>query len=450
MKSVEAAVADAARELIPPLGTVLVACSGGADSVALAAAMSGVSDLRCFIGHVDHGLRPESEQEARYVQALAERLGVRFFLERLTDLVVRGPGLEAAAREARYAALTRLAVRARAQVVATAHTRRDQAETLLLRLARGAGPGALAGVRRKRALAAGIELVRPLLDVPREATEAYCRAHGLDYITDPHNSDPARARARLRAAWPALLELNPRLEEALAGAAAVLADEDELLSGLAANTAPTAALHPALLRRVLLALANHAGVKPERAHIEKLRQLLQQGQGALDVPGGRAIVENGTVRFERAGEPAPEGLAIVQAGRYAWQSPELLVGEGKHSVDLDRAPLSWKLRAHRPGDRLGAGGKKIADLWAHIPRELRTRLAVLEDAQGRVFWVEGLRESDAVQGRTGRRLNFEMRPEMDGLAAAFSSKRRHESGSATMNPRAVAGRRRHSKRSQSR
>src|SRR5438874_13144262 len=93
----EAAVAAAP---IPEGARVRVACSGGADSVALAAAISRIPDFRCVLGHVDHGLRPESEQEALLVQALAGRLGVPFFMERLQDLVVRGPGLEAAARVA--------------------------------------------------------------------------------------------------------------------------------------------------------------------------------------------------------------------------------------------------------------------------------------------------------------------------------------------------------------
>jgi tRNA(Ile)-lysidine synthase len=395
---------------------------------------------RCAIGHVDHGLRPESEAEARKVQELAARIGVPFFLERLENLRVRGAGLEAAAREARYGALTRIASKAGAQLVATAHTRRDQAETLLLRLARGAGPGALAGIRRRRSLVPGIDLVRPFLEVPREATEAYCRQHRLSWTDDPHNSDPVRARARLRAAWPALLQLNPRLEEALAGAAAILAEENEFLDALAAKLDLRADAPAALLRRALLARANAAGVRPERQHLEKLRQLLARGRGSLDIPGGRAIVEQGAVRFERAGEqpapPPPEEVAIAAPGRYSWRSRELLVGEGKHAVDLDKAPFPWTLRAHRPGDRFRPGGgrsKKIADLWidAHIPRERRPYLALLEDAQGRVFWVEGVREGAA----RGSSIRFEMRPEMDGLAAALTSKRRPESGSATMRPR---------------
>ena len=236
---VEEAIARAVGSLIPRDALVLVACSGGADSVALAAALAGQRGVRVAIGHVDHGLRPESAREADAVRALAGSLGVPCFVERLGNLKVAEVGLEAAAREGRYAALARLAAGAGASVVATAHTRRDQAETLLLRLARGAGPGALAGVRVQRALAPGLTLVRPLLSVPRAATEALCHRRGLSFVNDPHNLDPARARARLRHGWALLSGLNPRLEEALAGAAGLLADEDDLVAGLARSPRST-------------------------------------------------------------------------------------------------------------------------------------------------------------------------------------------------------------------
>ncbi|TMA31090.1 MAG: tRNA lysidine(34) synthetase TilS [Deltaproteobacteria bacterium] len=153
-ESVEQAVASG---LLPRGKPVLVACSGGADSVALAVAVLRCG-LRGAIGHIDHALRPESAREAQQVSELAQRLCAPFFLERLQGLVTRGPGLEAAAREARYAALARLARTSGADVVATAHTRRDQAETLLLRLIRGAGPTALAGIRRRRSAAPGRRL----------------------------------------------------------------------------------------------------------------------------------------------------------------------------------------------------------------------------------------------------------------------------------------------------
>lgn len=321
--ALEAACAGPAP-LLRPEEPVLVACSGGADSVALAAALgdraagSLRASLRVAVGHVDHGLREGSAAEAGQVSALAARLGLPFFSERLPDLAaaIARDGLEAAARKARYAALARLAAASGSAAVATAHTRSDQAETVLLRLFRGGGPGALSGVRPSRPLAAPagapgpLRLVRPLLKVSRADTEACCRARGLDFVRDPHNLDPRRARARVRAELPRLAELlNPRLEETLAGAAALAADEDDLLAGLAAAELARArrdggvcartllALHPALRRRCLLTCAVEAGVRPERGHLERLAALLDRREVRLDLPGGRAEIDGGVLRF---------------------------------------------------------------------------------------------------------------------------------------------------------
>jgi len=427
--SVEPAVHTGLPRDVP----VLVACSGGADSVALAASAVRVG-VQCAIGHVDHGLRPASALEAERVRELARSLDAPFFLRKIEDLQVQGAGLEAAARQARYAALGEIARLAGTPVVATAHTRRDQAETLLLRLIRGAGPGALAGVRRRRTLIAGVELARPLLDVPRAATEAYCVARGLLWVDDPHNTDLARARARLRALWPSLLELNPRLEEALSGAAATFAEEDALLNALAAAGAH---LHPVLQRRALLLEATDQGVRPERKHLETLLRLLERGEGALDLPGGRAVV-----KFERSRAPLRPlaEVAIPAPGRYVWGPRALEVaatpGRGV-DVDVTQAPFPWTLRGQRPGDRFrpAAGrSKKVADLWigAHIPREERAGLALLADAHGRVFWVQGLRPGDPC-GRGS--VSFALGPEMKPPDGPLPSRRRHESHSATMDPR---------------
>jgi tRNA(Ile)-lysidine synthase len=400
-------VQGAVGKFVPRDARVLLACSGGADSTALAAAVSQGFDA--CIGHVDHGLRPGSERDADHVRALADTLGLPFFVERLEGLDVRERGLEAAAREARYPALARLAAAAGATVVATGHTRRDQAETLLLRLVRGAGPGALAGVRRRRQLAKGIELLRPLLDVPRAATEAFCRERGLRFLDDPHNADPARARARLRAIWPALLELNPRLEEALSASAEIFAEEDELLASLAGGE--IGRLHPALQRRALLARAAAAGLRPERQHLEALRALLRKGRGTVDVPGGYAVLGQGGLRFAAGERPRSLPLCAVAVegpGSYALDSRELQVrteGEGI-PVDLSRAPFPWTFRQKRPGDRyrpVAGRTRKVSD-WlidARIPKDQRPRLAVLEDARGQVFFVEGLRASEAQQEAPG-------------------------------------------------
>jgi tRNA(Ile)-lysidine synthase len=316
-------------DLLPSGSAVLVACSGGADSTALAAAVAvRAQDLsvRVVLGHVDHALRAASHDDADRVTTLGALLEVPVRSVRLASLTgaIRALGLEAAARDARYEALVKLAREGACDRVATAHTRRDQAETILLRLARGAGPGALAGIRRERALASGVRLVRPLLDVPREDTEALCNSLGLSFSRDPHNADPKRARARLRAAWPSLLEvLGAKLEQALAGSARIAAEEDELFQTLASealreaevpgglDALALARLPAALARRCLLAAS--AGVlRPERPHLVTMVGLLERPRAALDVPGGRFRVVSGVLRIEAG--PKPEATAPPRAG----------------------------------------------------------------------------------------------------------------------------------------
>jgi tRNA(Ile)-lysidine synthase len=428
----------AAADLLPRGTSVMVACSGGPDSVALTAALAvcaGELGIQLTVGHVDHGLRPQSAADADHVRDFAGRLGLPFHLRRLEGLDVSALGLEGAAREARYAALAELAGQSRADRVATAHTRRDQAETVLLRLARGGGAGALAGVRRVRALTGAIVLVRPLLGVTREATEAYCRARGLPTIEDAHNADPRRARARLRALMPALADaLNPRLEEALAGAARIAAEEDALLDRLAREALDAAAaadgfaadrlaaVQPALLRRALLVAAQGAA-RPERGHLEQLASFLASGRaGRLDLPGGRAVVEGGTLRFEANAPPllAPADLRVPGPGVYAWAGRALHVGVGAQLADLRLAPFPWTLRTRLPGDRFRVAGrpeKKLGDVWQAegIPASRRDRIPLLADARGRVFWVEGLPPGPACASPPGDAVRFGFAPEMDAL-----------------------------------
>ena len=220
---------------LAPGDLVLAACSGGADSLALAAALAHEAPRLGLRGGgvtVDHGLQDGSAARAAQVAALLGRLGldpVRI----ATVTVASGPGRggpEAAARTARYAALEQVAEQTGAAAVLLAHSRDDQAETVLLGLARGSGARALAGMPAQRG-----RLRRPLLGLSRAALREACQALHLEPWDDPHNFDPSYARARVRhQALPALeAALGPGIAEALARSAAQLSADCAALDAIA-------------------------------------------------------------------------------------------------------------------------------------------------------------------------------------------------------------------------
>lgn len=200
----------------------LIACSGGADSIALALALRSATG-RLAIGHVVHELRTRGEELADRdrVRALAARLGVPFFEDEIAP-PARG-NMEANARRLRYGALTAIAVKAGAVFVATGHHADDQLESVTLALVRGAGPAGLSGVAPRRALARGVALVRPMLGVTRAEAQGVCRAAGVEWSEDRTNADARRARAKIRG------EIGPRLEALRPGAAGRAARSADLL-----------------------------------------------------------------------------------------------------------------------------------------------------------------------------------------------------------------------------
>src|SRR3954452_12444441 len=255
----------------PPPGPggslVLVACSGGAASLALAAATAFVAprrNLRCGLVSVDHGLQPGSRDRAGAVAAWAKEEGFDP-ASAVSVEVGRDGGPEAAARTARYAALAGTARRDGAVAVLLGHTRDDQAETVLLAMARGAGPRGLAGMPARRDLD-GVALLRPLLDLGRSDTLAACAALGLEPWQDPHNTDAAYTRSRVRAVLPILVEaLGPGLVGNLARTARQAAADAEVLDRLPApggrppHPAVLAALPAAVRTRVLHRWARDLG-----------------------------------------------------------------------------------------------------------------------------------------------------------------------------------------------
>jgi tRNA(Ile)-lysidine synthase len=299
---------------LEPGATVLVACSGGPDSLAL---LAGTTFESRRAGHrvvgltVDHGLQPDSAEHAAAVVGTMRSLGVTE-ADSVTVEVGEEGGPEAAARAARYAALEEGAARHGAEVVLLGHTRDDQAETVLLGLARGSGARSLAGM----APVSG-HYRRPLLDLTREQTAEACRAAGLHPWQDPHNDDPAFARVRVRRDVLPVLEeaLGPGVTEALARTARLLrADADALdeqaAVALAAVRDDAGALDTEGLRRfpdavrarVLRTAALEAGCPASElfaVHVAAMDSLVTQwrGQQHVDLPGKmRAVRSRGSLR----------------------------------------------------------------------------------------------------------------------------------------------------------
>jgi tRNA(Ile)-lysidine synthase len=294
-----------------PAGTlVLVALSGGPDSLALAAATAFEaqrSGLRAGAVIIDHGLQPGSADVAARAAQRATGLGLDPVLVR-TVTVGKAGGPEAAARDARYTALAEAGRQSGAAAVLLGHTLDDQAETVLLGLARGSGAASLQGMER-----AGGLYRRPLLGIRRSTTVQFCVDSGLEPWTDPQNSDPAFARVRVRDVVLPLLEteLGPGVAEALARTADQLREDAEALDHFAEELAEELADHaeagislpvhalaanpPALRQRLIrLAVASEFHVSLSRAHTLEVARLVTDwhGQGALDLPG---------VRVERRG-----------------------------------------------------------------------------------------------------------------------------------------------------
>jgi tRNA(Ile)-lysidine synthase len=264
---------------------IVAACSGGADSVALVAALHAVSKpmaLELSIVHVNHGTRGSAWQD----ECVALRLAATFELP-IEIVALDGiAGDENALREARYAALLAAAKRSNATAVATAHHAEDQSETVLLALFRGAGPEGLTGMHPRRPLGDGVELARPLLRFPAAALREYCHAESLPYAVDPTNAEAGRRRNAVRSALEALRPLFPGLDEAVSRAAHLVGEEAH---------APERAQ---LRRRVRERLAAEDTLRDvDFAHVEAAVRALESGaSGSFYMKAGiRLEIQSGSI-----------------------------------------------------------------------------------------------------------------------------------------------------------
>ena len=310
--AVRSAVRDALPAALPQAGGMaLVACSGGADSLALAAgAAQAVGGRPWRVGAVvvDHQLQPGSRVAAEAAAGQCRGLGLDPVL--ICGIEVTGSGgPEASARRARYRALASSALQEGADAVLLGHSLDDQAETVLLGLARGSGSRSLAGMPARTTLSGTTDVVqlRPLLGLPRDVLRAACREWGLRPWEDPHNRDRAYTRIRVRRdVMPALAEaLGPGVPQALARTASLLRDDEEALSAIAADALAAAeeghepgqgldrqvlaGCPPAVRRRALRAAVLAEGVPPgalKAEHLLAMDRVVVSGSGLVRLPGG--------------------------------------------------------------------------------------------------------------------------------------------------------------------
>ncbi|MDI3256787.1 MAG: tRNA lysidine(34) synthetase TilS [Kyrpidia sp.] len=444
-----------------PLKRVVAAVSGGVDSMVLMEALAKVSHTFGFavtVCHVDHRMRPESAEEQQFVEREASRLGLDF-MGVSVDVPARvrrtGESPQAAARFLRYRALAGCAKRCGARAVVLAHHGDDQAETVLLRLIRGASPGGLGGMAEVRR-ADGVWWLRPFLGVDKAALEAYAAAERIPYREDPSNRWPKYLRNRIRLELIPLLEAKyqPRIKEHLRRLAAMARDDEQFLgtlareargrcvqadsSGFRVDLPAFSALPAALQRRILTLILDYPSERSPgwgATHIEALRQLAIDGRSGreLRLAGGwRARRTYGELiitwkaecdsRVDVDGQETP----LVVPGRTSCPTLGVIIdaavvprGEGEARERVEEAKDSgvrpstpavvyfdWEkmegrplfIRSRRPGDRFspfGLGGsKKVKEVWIDdkVPRRLRDRWPLVA-AGKEIVWMVGWRRS---------------------------------------------------------
>jgi tRNA(Ile)-lysidine synthase len=355
-----------------------VACSGGADSLALAdAAIRAAGAANVVVLTIDHGLTEAAAAASAAVAAWARGRGAAAVVRRV-DVVRRG-SLEAAARAARYAALEALADELGLVCVLVGHTARDQAETVLLRLLRGTGPAGLAAMSVQRG-----RFVRPFLAIGRDVIDAYVRAHALPVWNDPMNDDRRLARVRVRREiLPALRRENPQIDAALVRLAQSAAEWLEVIDALARpfarfpiDSAALAAQPVAVRKRAVAMALEAAGLDYDAVHLDRLDGMVtapQRGQVSIDVRGGSVVRSYGALSIRPCDEPAPlQGIVVPEGG--------------------------YELRTWRAGDRmrparLKGRSRKLSDLYidAKVPRAVRATARVLvRQSDATIVWAEHL------------------------------------------------------------
>lgn len=425
------------NRLFAPGAGIVIACSGGVDSIVLAHLLKRLSNswkLRLCIAHFEHGIRgDESKEDADFVKGIADEWGIPFRMESgsVPEYAARKHlSIETAARELRYGFLRNVRNELGFDVIALAHHADDQAETALMRIIRGTGLGGLSAMRFRQD-----DLVRPMLSFRKADIKAYCETQGLLYREDATNAVPDVMRNRLRLELLPKLreEYNPAIDGSLCQLTLMAAEADDFLMGeaekawhdvvrsracLELSGEALAKLHPAVQRVVLRKYLQQVfGDTRDLGflHYDALRQLLLRGKSSarMELPHGRRVeLSYGWLRPLSSDDDAfptysvnipgittlPEyGIDIVAELRASRPKMTTL---GEFYCDFDRLPDTPVVRTRLPGDRITTtvGTKKLKDYFMDIKleRQQRDRQPLLACGQN-VLWVIGHRRSALFQ-----------------------------------------------------
>jgi len=398
-------------EMVKPGDTVICAVSGGADSMALLWCMWLEKEnlgIRVEAAHFNHHLRGgESDRDAEFVRKFCDFHDIPLYMGE-GEIHPGKKGLEASAREARYAFLGSLP-----GIIATAHTADDNAETVLMHLIRGTGLRGLGGITPK-----GNGLIRPMLDVTRQEVEAFLAENWIDHIEDSSNGADIFLRNRIRhQVMPILRRENPALAENVSAMAQRLRDDEQALNAFSQMTYPPSVeelkkMEPALRRRALERLLRQSGVKePEAKHIAQAENLVLCGNPSAQArfPGGITVrrvydrLEAGTAPVVLGEYPLEIGKSVVlsETGMKVTCLP------GVHEGLVAKAGANLVVRSRRPGDMitLPGGTKSLKKLFVDrkIPQHERLAIPVVADESG-VVAVYGIGPSR--REREGQTVTF--------------------------------------------
>ncbi len=444
------------RRLIAPGERVLVGYSGGPDSTCLVHLLH-LAGVDIIAAHLHHGQRDEADAEARLCEAFCSDLGIPFITGKADVPLMSDQmkvGIEEAGRHARYEFFRQASFRLDCQKIATAHTRDDHVETVLLNLTRGTGLSGLSGIPEQRE-----SIIRPLLAFAREETRAYCLDHGLWTHDDPANTDVNFSRARIRhRVVPELRCINPAVDEAVARMSHLMDEEDRYLDAHAVRLVEefeiplngqlrflTLNLEAAFsrqglrglpvvpLRRALKLVAKALGGELDSHHLHLIAQGLGLYPGSITSEGGDVIVEWNEdrvhLRQSRVAEPFRYPLTVpgaTDSEEFGWTieatpfdppAPSFTRDSLEVVMDVDRTKGPLYFRSAQEGDEVAPLGfpkpRKLSDLLGEmkLTQAARKRLPIICDILG-VVWVPGVCLADRVktEAATSRGLKLRFGP----------------------------------------